>query len=198
MDGFFDIFSLLIAFYGLYFLFGWFRTVVQKQPVDTKNILPAEMTLKNCNDEKQFTSFILPWMLITGLSLVIYAALSYFFGNEGWFIIVVFVYFAAILTYYILTMRTARRRFWPEIEEEYIRKRQQKRKRKGVASPRQFLWAVLTGFAPSSQGMMGRWNPSSALVWWNSALTVRALPGATRIWGASPRSMTAPGRGIGW
>ena len=42
MDGFFDVFSLLIAFYGAYFIYSWFRTVVLKHPVDTNNILPAD------------------------------------------------------------------------------------------------------------------------------------------------------------
>ncbi len=130
MDGFFDVFSLLIAFYGAYFIYSWFRTVVLKHPVDTNNILPADMTLKNCNDADQFTAFILPWMLITGVSLLAYAAASYFWGSNGWFLIVVIAYFAAILAYYVLTMRTARRRFWPEIEEEYLRRRRDKRKKR--------------------------------------------------------------------
>lgn len=122
MNGFFDIFSILIAGYGIYFLSLWFRVAVQKQPVDTKNILPTDLTLKNCNDPERFTAFILPWLLITGLSLVVYAAISYFFGSERWFIAVIFLYFAAILVYYMLTMRTARRRFWPDMVRQKKRK----------------------------------------------------------------------------
>ena len=50
MDGFFDIFTILLGCYGVYFLYLWFRTAVQKQPLDTKNILPTDLTMKTCSD----------------------------------------------------------------------------------------------------------------------------------------------------
>ena len=118
MDGFFDIFTILLGCYGVYFLYLWFRTAVQKQPLDTKNILPTDLTMKTCSDPEQCTALVLPWLLITGLSLVAYAVASYFLGAEKWFIAVVFAYFAVIVTYYILTMRKVRRRFWPGTVKE--------------------------------------------------------------------------------
>ena len=124
MDGFFDLFSILLACYGVYFLYLWFRTAVLKQPMETnKNVLPTDLTMKTCSDPERFTAFILPWLFITGLSLLGYATISYFFDSETWFIIVGFVYFAAVLTYYILMIRTARRRFWPDTVKVKEKKR---------------------------------------------------------------------------
>ena len=118
MDGFFDIFTILLGCYGIYFLYLWFRTAVLKQPLETKNILPTDLDMKACRDPEKFFGIILPWLFITGLSLVCYAAASYFFGSQSWFLIVLFAYFAAIVTYYIFTMRTIRRRFWPDTVKE--------------------------------------------------------------------------------
>ena len=114
MDGFFDIFSIMIACYGLYFLFTWFRTTVLKKPLDTKNLLPGDLTMATCSDPDACTAYLMRWMIITGVSLVIYAAASYLYSRETWFMAVILGYFAVILTYYLLTMRAARRRFWPD------------------------------------------------------------------------------------
>ena len=115
MDQFFDIFSILLGCYGAYFLYVWFCTAVLKRPLpDSKNILPADLTMKTCNDPEKCTARILPWLFITGLSLLAYAAASYFFGSEPWYLPAAFVYFGAVLAYYLVTMRTVRRLFWPD------------------------------------------------------------------------------------
>ena len=119
MNGFLDIFALMLGFYGVYFLVLWFRAAVKKQPLETgKNVLPPDLTMNTCKDVQQFTAYIIPWLFITGASLIGYAVISYFFGSAWWFLFVGFGYFAAVLIYYILTMRTARRRFWPDTVKE--------------------------------------------------------------------------------
>ena len=123
MDGFFDIFSILLGCYGAYFLYIWFCTAVLKRPLpESKNILPADLTMKTCSDPEKCTAMILPWLFITGLTLIGYAAVSYFWGTETWFLLVAFGYFAVILVYYMLTIRTLRRRFWPDTVKEKKRK----------------------------------------------------------------------------
>ena len=123
MNGFFDIFSILLGCYGVYFLYIWFCTAILKRPLpESKNILPSDLTMQTCNDPKQFTAFILPWLLITGLSLVAYAIASYFLGQKQWFIIVMSIYFVLVVVYYLLIMRTARRRFWPDKVREKKKK----------------------------------------------------------------------------
>ena len=118
MGGFFDIFTILLGCYGIYFLYLWFCTVVLKKPLNTKNLLPTDLNMKSCNDPEKFLSVALPWVFITGLSLIAYAAASYFLGSQPWFIAVVFAYFAAMVAYYVITMRIIRRRFWPDTVKE--------------------------------------------------------------------------------
>ena len=122
MEGFFDNYPILLGCYGLYFLYLWFRPAEQKKPLETKNILPSDLTMQTCSDPEKLTAYLLPWLFITGLSLVVYAIFSYLFSYEPWFIIVMAVYFILIIFYYSFTMRTVRRRFWPDKVHQKKRK----------------------------------------------------------------------------
>ena len=118
MDGFLDIFSLLLAGYGVYFLYLWFQIKFQKKQLDLKNFMPTDMTLDKCDDVAGFLTFISPWLLIMGASLVIYALVSYRFGNSSWFLAVVVGYFAALIVTYTLVLRQAKKRFWTDLIKE--------------------------------------------------------------------------------
>lgn len=126
MDGFLSIFSLLLAGYGVYFIYQWFQIKFQKKPVDVKNFMPTDMTLDNCSDVEAFTAYVAPWLLVMGASLVIYSVASYALGNSGWFIFIVIGYFAALILTYTLMVRHAKKRFWPELIKEKAEKKKHK------------------------------------------------------------------------
>lgn len=115
MDGFMDIFSLLLAGYGVYFLYQWFQIKIQKKQLDLKNFLPMDMTMDKCDDVAGFIAFIAPWLLVMGASLVIYALASYRFGDSSWFLAVVIGYFAALIATYSFVTRQAKKRFWSDL-----------------------------------------------------------------------------------
>ena len=130
MDGFLSIFSLMLAGYGIYFIYQWFQITIQKKPVDVKNFMPTDMTLDKCSDVPAFTAYIAPWLLFMGAALVIYAVASYFLGNSAWFIVVIVGFFSSFTLLYILLVRHAQKRFWPDLAREREEKKREKRKRK--------------------------------------------------------------------
>ena len=123
MDGFLDLFSLLLAGYGAYFIYQWFQITFRKKPVDVKNFMPTDMTLDKCNDVPAFTAYVSPWLLSIGASLVIYAVVSYCLGNSPWFLAVVIGYFAALIIVYTLMIHSVKKRFWPDL----IKKKKEKK-----------------------------------------------------------------------
>lgn len=122
MDGFSDLFSLLLAGYGVFFMYQWFQIKIQKKPVEVKKFMPTDMTIDKCTDVDAFTSFVSPFLLIMGASLVLYAVASYQVGNNPWFIYVVIGYFVVFFITYTLMVRYAKKRFWPDLVKEKKRK----------------------------------------------------------------------------
>ena len=110
---YFKIFDVVIAGYGVYFLITWFQSQVLKKTFLPKTMIPADMSMDKCTDPQGFTAFFLPRLLIISLLLIVYGGSSLLgFMEEHYF----FVYgplLILIVVIYVLTVKTARRRFWP-------------------------------------------------------------------------------------
>ena len=109
MDGFFDLFSILLACYGVYFLYLFVQTKFRGKPVNVSNFLPSDLTMKRCRQPEAFTAFILPRFLIFGVLLMCYSALSFLqLIPSGWFY---FAYAVPVILFYIITVRQSRK-YW--------------------------------------------------------------------------------------
>lgn len=110
---YFKIFDIVIAGYGVYFLINWFNSQVLKKPFLSKTIMPADMTMDKCVDPKAFTAYLLPRLLVISLLLIVYGGSSLLGIMEEHYFFVYGPLLVLIIIIYVLTIKTARRRFWP-------------------------------------------------------------------------------------
>ena len=114
MGDFTTLFSLIIAGYGIYFLYEWFQVKIRKRPLECSKFLPSDLKPNNCTDFEDFTSSAMPWLLGSGLFLIAYAAADLLWGKNPWFFLITIGLFVLVIVAYSAVIRQARSRFWPQ------------------------------------------------------------------------------------
>ena len=109
---YFKIFDVVIAGYGVYFLINWFQGQFLKKPFVSKTLMPADMTMDKCSDPQAFTVFFLPRLLVISLLLILYGGSSLLGFMQEHYFLVYGPLLVLIIVIYVLTIKTARRRFW--------------------------------------------------------------------------------------
>lgn len=115
-DSMFTLFDFISLAAGAYVLYTWYRLLVSKRLFANSLLIPKDQSPKNCDDPDGYIRYILPRLLVLGLVLFLFGAVSMAnsslqFYSKAVGIALNFVTLAVIAWYAVCSVR-AFKRFW--------------------------------------------------------------------------------------